>query len=194
MNIVRNLVVAALMTLVTTLLFGVAYPLTVTAVAQLLFPDKANGQLITNDRGAVIGSALIAQPFVSAAYFHPRPSGAGANGYDASASSGTNLGPTSKKLADAVAQRVADARAENPSMPVPIDLVTSSGSGLDPHISPAAALFQVPRVARARGVTEEALRQMVNARITPRQLGVLGEPTVNVLLLNLALDAQYPRK
>jgi K+-transporting ATPase ATPase C chain len=163
-------------------------------VAQLLFPDKANGQLITNDRGAVIGSALIAQPFVSAAYFHPRPSGAGANGYDASASSGTNLGPTSKKLADAVAQRVADARAENPSMPVPIDLVTSSGSGLDPHISPAAALFQVPRVARARGVTEEALRQMVNARITPRQLGVLGEPTVNVLLLNLALDAQYPRK
>jgi len=194
MNIVRNLVVAILMTVVTTLLFGVAYPLAVTGLAQLLFPEKANGQLITNDQGIVIGSAIIGQPFSSPAYFHPRPSAAGANGYDASASSGTNLGPTSQKLADAVAARVAEAKAENPSMPVPIDLVTSSASGLDPHVSPAAARFQVPRVARERGASEEAIRQLVDHQTTPRQFGVLGEPTVNVLLLNLALDARYPKK
>jgi K+-transporting ATPase ATPase C chain len=194
MNLAKNLLIAVLMTVVTTLLFGVAYPLVVTGLAQLLFRDKANGQLITNTDGVIIGSAIIAQPFSSPAYFHPRPSGAGANGYDATASSGTNLGPTSKKLVDAVAARVADARAENPSAPVPIDLVTSSGSGLDPDLSPAAALFQVPRVARARGIPEDALRLLVDAQTTPRQLGVLGEPTVNVLLLNLALDAQYPKK
>jgi K+-transporting ATPase ATPase C chain len=194
MNLRKNLLTALLMTVVTTLIFGVAYPLVVTGLAQLLFPDKANGQLITNKEGVVIGSAIIGQPFSSPAYFHPRPSAAGANGYDATASGGTNLGPTSKKLVDAVAARVADATAENPSMPVPVDLVTSSGSGLDPDISPAAALFQVPRVARERRVSEDAVRQLVDAQTTPRQFGVLGEPTVNVLLLNLVLDARYPMK
>jgi K+-transporting ATPase ATPase C chain len=194
MNLRKNLLIAVLMTAVTTLLFGVAYPLVVTGLAQLLFPAQANGQLVTNKDGVVIGSAILGQPFSSPAYFHPRPSAAGANGYDATASSGTNLGPTSKKLVDAVAARIADARAENPSAPVPIDLMTSSASGLDPDISPAAALFQVSRVARERGVTEDAIRQLVGAQTTARQFGVLGEPTVNVLLLNLALDARYPRK
>jgi K+-transporting ATPase ATPase C chain len=194
MNLRKNLLIALLMTVVTTLLFGVVYPLAVTGVAQLLFPEKANGQLVTNKDGVVIGSAILGQPFSSPAYFHPRPSAAGANGYDATASSGTNLGPTSKKLIDAVAARVADAHAENPSMPVPIDLVTSSGSGLDPDISPAAALFQVPRVARERGASEDAIRQLVDAQTKPRQLGILGEPTVNVLLLNLALEQRFPKK
>jgi K+-transporting ATPase ATPase C chain len=194
MNLGKNLLIALLMTVVTTLLFGVAYPLAVTGLAQLLFPAQANGQLVTNKDGVLIGSAIIGQPFSSPVYFHPRPSGAGANGYDATASSGTNLGPTSKKLAEAVAARVADARAENPSAPVPIDLVTSSGSGLDPDISPAAALFQVPRVARERGVSEDAIRQLVDAQTVLRRFGVLGEPIVNVLRLNLALDARFPKK
>jgi K+-transporting ATPase ATPase C chain len=186
MNITKNLVVAALMTLVTTVLFGVVYPLLVTGAAQALFPDKANGQLLTAN-GTVVGSVLLGQAFSSPGYFHSRPSAAG-TGYDAANSNATNLGPTNKKLVDAVKAAVEAARAENPGTPVPVDLVTSSGSGLDPHISPAAALFQVPRVARERHVSEADVRQLVEAHLEGRQLGFLGEPRVNVLALNLALD------
>jgi K+-transporting ATPase ATPase C chain len=192
MNITRNLVVAALMTVVTTVLFGVVYPLVVTGAAQALFPDKANGQLLTPN-GTVVGSALLGQTFSSPGYFHSRPSAAG-TGYDAANSNATNLGPTNKKLVDAVKAAVEAARAENPGTPVPIDLVTSSGSGLDPHISPAAALFQVPRVARERHLSEADVRQVVEAHIEGRQLGFLGEPRVNVLALNLALDGVWPRR
>jgi K+-transporting ATPase ATPase C chain len=186
MNITRNLVVAALMTVVTTVLFGVVYPLVVTGAAQALFPDKANGQLLTRN-GAIVGSALLGQAFSAPGYFHSRPSAAG-TGYDAVNSNATNLGPTNKKLIDAVKAAVDAAHAENPNAPVPIDLVTSSGSGLDPDISPAAALFQVPRVARERHLSEANVRQLVEAHTEGRQLGFLGEPRVNVLALNLALD------
>ena len=192
MTILKHVRTALLITITTTLLLGVVYPLVVTGAAQLLFPAKANGSLIMKD-GQVIGSALIGQTFVSPTYFHGRPSAAGA-GYDASASSGTNLGPTNKKLIDDVSERVAAARAENPGVPVPVDLVTSSASGLDPHISPAAALFQAPRVARERHVSEDAVRALVMAHVEGRQLGVLGEPRVNVLLLNLALDKNFTMK
>jgi K+-transporting ATPase ATPase C chain len=192
MTIGTHLRIAARMTVVTTILFGVVYPLTVTGLAQVIFPAQANGQLLTRG-GVTIGSALIGQPFSGDAYFHPRPSAAG-TGYDATASSGTNLGPTSKTLVDSVAARVHDAQVENPSMPVPIDLVTSSGSGLDPDISPAAARFQVPRVAKARGLDPAVLQAIVDAHTTARQFGILGEPRVNVLLLNLALDDAHPGK
>ena len=178
------------MTIVTTLLLGLAYPLVVTGLAQVIFPEKANGQLIRNADGAVIGSRLIGQPFSSAGYFRSRPSAAGANGYDASASSGSNLGPTNPKLIDRVKADVAKLQAENPGKPVPIDLVTTSGSGLDPHISPAAAEFQVPRVARERGMREDELREIVAAHTEGRQFGFLGEPRVNVLGLNLDLDSR----
>ena len=192
MNIKSNLVTAVLMTVVTTVLLGVAYPLAVTAIAQLLFPDKANGQLVEHG-GHVVGSRIIGQPFASPQYFHSRPSAAG-TGYDAANSGGTNLGPTNKKLIDAVTTAVDQIRADNPGVPVPVDLVTSSASGLDPHVSPAAALFQVPRVARARGIDERDVRRLVEARVEGRQWGVLGEPRVNVLELNLALDERWPIK
>ena len=190
MRVQKNLLTALLMTVVTTLLLGVAYPLVVTVLAQVIFPAKANGQL--RERGGhLIGSEIIGQGFTSADYFHARASAAG-NGYDATNSGGTNLGPTNKKLIDAVKAAVDAARTENPNAPVPIDLVTTSASGFDPHISPDNAMFQVPRVAKARGVSEPDLRQFVTEHIEGRQLGFLGEPRVNVLLLNLALDDRWP--
>jgi K+-transporting ATPase ATPase C chain len=192
MNITRNLTIAVLMTIVTTLLLGVAYPLVVTGLAQAMFPAQANGQLIERG-GKIVGSRIIGQPFSSSGYFRSRPSAAGA-GYDAANSAGTNLGPTNKKLIDAVKAAVDLAKTENPASPVPVDLVTSSASGLDPHISPAAALFQVPRVARERGMSEEELRRLMMGRTEGRQLGFLGEPVVNVLELNLALDDLHPLK
>jgi len=191
MNLTRNLLTAVLMTIVTTLLLGVMYPLVVTGVAQVLFPAQANGQLIERG-GRVVGSQIIGQAFSSPGYFRSRPSAAGA-GYDAANSAGTNLGPTNKKLVDAVKAAVDAAKHENPAAPVPIDLVTSSASGLDPHISPAAAEFQVPRVARERGIPEDEVRRLVSAHSAGRQFGVLGEPVVNVLELNLALDTEHPR-
>ena len=192
MNITKNLIIAMLMTVVTTLLLGVAYPLVVTGLAQAMFPAKANGQLIERG-GKTVGSRLIGQAFSSPGYFRGRPSAAG-TGYDAANSAGTNLGPTNKKLVDSVRAAVEAAAKENPSSPVPIDLVTSSASGLDPHISPAAALFQAPRVARERGTSEEDIRRLVQEHTEGRQLGFLGEPVVNVLELNLALDALWPMK
>ena len=180
------------MTIVTTVLFGLVYPLVITGLAQVIFPENANGQLIRAADGTVIGSRLLGQPFVSPGYFRSRPSAAGANGYDASASSGSNLGPMNQKLIDRVKADVATAKRENPGKPVPVDLVTTSGSGLDPHITPAAAEFQITRVARERGMSEDELRQLVNEHTEQRQFGFLGEPRVNVLELNLALDALHP--
>jgi potassium-transporting ATPase KdpC subunit len=192
MNLTRNLVVAILMTIVTTVILGVIYPLAITAVAQVAFPDKANGQLIERN-GRVIGSRIIGQGFSSPGYFQSRPSAAGM-GYDAANSAGSNLGPTNKKLIDAVTTNVDAARKDNPNAPVPIDLVTTSASGIDPHITPANAEFQLPRVARARGITEADLRRIVEAHTEDRQLGFFGEPRVNVLELNLELDRGHPIK
>jgi len=186
----RNLLTAVLMTIVTTILLGIIYPIAVTGIAQLVFPDKANGQLIRRSDGAIVGSRLIGQPFSGPGYFHSRPSAAGAAGYDAVRSSGSNLGPTNQQLVDRVRTDVANLQRENPAQAVPIDLVTTSASGLDPHISPAAAEFQVPRVARERGLKETELRQIVSRHTEARTFGLLGEPRVNVVELNLELDAR----
>jgi len=186
----KNLLIAVLMTIATTILLGLIYPLVVTGIAQVIFPDKANGQLIQRN-GQVVGSRLIGQPFGGPGYFHSRPSAAG-NGYDAANSGGSNLGPTNQKLVDRFKQDLPKLQAENPGKPVPIDLLTTSASGLDPDISPAGAEFQVPRVASERGMSEEAVRQLIARHTQGRQLGFLGEPRVNVLELNLALDATHP--
>jgi potassium-transporting ATPase KdpC subunit len=187
----KNLLIAVLMTIATTILLGLIYPLVVTLLAQLLFHDKANGQLISKN-GDVIGSRLIGQRFVSDKYFHSRPSAAG-NGYDAANSSGSNLSPTNQKLIDRIKSDTATAQADNSNTPVPIDLVTASASGLDPDITPAAALFQVPRIARVRGLSEDQVRALVQTHLLQRQFAILGEPRVNVLQLNLALDEQTSR-
>jgi K+-transporting ATPase ATPase C chain len=184
----KNLLISIWMTLATTVLLGIIYPLVVTGLAQLLFPRQANGELIRAS-GKLQGSTLIGQPFTAPGYFHSRPSNAGTAGYDASNSSGSNLGPTNKALLDRVSASVAAARAENPNAAIPVDLVTASGSGLDPDISPAAAEFQIARVARERGLSERDVRAIVSRHTVGRQFGFLGEPRVNVLELNLDLDA-----
>ncbi len=187
----KHFVTAILMTVVTTVLLGIVYPFVVTGLAQLLFPKQANGSLISAN-GKLMGSHLIGQPFSSPGYFRSRPSAAGNAGYDAGNSSGSNLGPTNKMLIDRMNADIQKAQAENPGVPIPMDLVTTSGSGLDPHISPEAADFQVPRVARERGMSEAGLRAMIANHTEGRQLGFLGEPRVNVLELNLDLDTTHP--
>jgi K+-transporting ATPase ATPase C chain len=187
----KNLITAILMTLATTVLLGIVYPLVVTGLAQLLFPQKANGQLIQAN-GKVAGSRIIGQAFSGPTYFHSRPSAAG-YGYQADNSNGTQLGPTNHQLTDRVKTDAAALQSENPNTPVPIDLVTTSASGLDPDITPAAAAFQVARVAKARGVSEDDLRSLVAKYTQGRQFGFLGEARVNVLLLNLELDSRFPK-
>src|ERR1051325_1244545 len=186
----KNLIISILMTIVTTILLGLIYPLIVTGLAQLIFHDKANGQLIVKN-GRVVGSRIIGQGFAGPGYFHSRLSAAG-NGYDAANSSGSNLGPTNQKLIDRVKADTERLQAENPGKPVPIDLVTTSASGFDPEISPAAAEFQVPRIAKERGMTEEDVRHFVAKHTLGRQWGFLGEPRVNVLELNLDLNEAHP--
>src|SRR5271170_858028 len=188
----RNFLISIWMTLVTTVLLGIVYPLVVTALAQLLYPRQANGELIQRAGGEVAGSRLIGQPFTSAGYFHSRPSAAGPAGYDPMSSGGSNLGPTNKALIDRVSSTVQSLGAEKPGARIPVDLVTTSGSGLDPHLSPAAAEFQIPRVARERHLSEADVRGLVVKHTEGRQLGFLGEPRVNVLELNLELDAVQP--
>jgi K+-transporting ATPase ATPase C chain len=188
----KNLVTAILMTIATTVLLGILYPLAVTGIAQLLFPKQANGQLIQRD-GILVGSRLIGQQFSGPGYFHSRPSAAGAAGYDASASSGSNLGPTNAQLIARVNGDVAKLQTDNSATPIPIDLVTTSGSGLDPDITPAAAQFQIRRVALERKIPETEIARLVLDNSEGRQWGFLGEARVNVLELNLALDARYGR-
>jgi potassium-transporting ATPase KdpC subunit len=188
----KNLMISVLMTIVTTILLGIIYPLVVTGLAQVLFKDKANGQLIVQN-GKVVGSRIIGQAFTGAAYFHSRPSMAG-SGYDAANSSPSNLGPTNQHLIDRVKSDVAANQVDHPQQAVPVDLVTTSGSGLDPHITPAAAEFQLERIARERGTKVDDLRRLVLKHTEGRQMGFLGEARVNVLELNLELDQQFPLK
>ena len=187
----KNLITAILMTLATTVLLGIIYPLVVTGLAQVLFPQKANGQLIEAN-GKLVGSKIIGQAFSGSSYFHSRPSAAG-YGYQADNSNGTQLGPSNHQLTDRVKADAASLQSENPNTPVPIDLVTTSASGLDPDITPAAAAFQVPRVAKVRGISEDQLRSLVTQHTQERQFGFLGEARVNVLMLNLELDSRFPK-
>jgi K+-transporting ATPase ATPase C chain len=187
----KNFITSVLMIIIFTVSLGVVYPLAVWGVSQVIFPYQANGSLIKNQSGEVIGSELIGQTFTSAGYFHSRPSAAG-NGYDAGASSGSNLGPTSAKLIDRIKTDTETLQAENPGSAVPADMVTTSASGLDPHISPAAAEFQISRVAKERSMNETELRQTLARFTEARQFGFFGEPCVNVLLLNLELDKRFP--
>ena len=189
----KYLVTSLLYTAITAVVLGMAYPLLMTALAQALFRDNANGQLIKRN-GVTIGSRIIGQPFAGPGYFHGRPSAAGVNGYDATSSGGTNYAPTNSKYIDRVESNVAELQKQNPGVPVPIDLVTASGSGLDPDVTPAATEFQIARVARERGIPEAELRKLIAEHIEPRQFGFLGEPRVNVLELNLALDQLAPLK
>ena len=185
----KNFMIALWFTLVTTVMFGVLYPLAVTGLAQVLFPGRANGQLLERN-GKVVGSRIIGQAFTGPGYFHSRPSSAG-TGYDPTSSGGSNLAPTNKTLIERVRGDVKKLQAENPTAPIPVDLVTSSGSGLDPDISPAAAEFQIPRVAHSRGMKDDDVRTLVQKHTKGRDLGFLGEPRVNVLELNLELDALH---
>ena len=187
----KHLLNAVLMTIATTVLLGIIYPLVVTGLAQLFFPTQANGGLIHRN-GVLVGARLIGQPFTGPGYFHSRPSAAGAAGYDATASTGSNLGPTNAQLIARVNGDVARLHGQNPNLPVPVDLVTTSGSGLDPHITPAAAKFQVWRVAVEREVAEAEIEKLVAEHTEGRQWGFLGEPRVNVVELNLALDERFP--
>src|SRR5271154_4996782 len=188
----KNLLISVLMTIVTTILLGIIYPLVITGLAELFFKDKANGQLIMQN-GRVVGSRIIGQAFTGPAYFHSRPSAAG-TGYDAANSNGSQLGPTNHALIDRVKADVASNQADHPGQPVPVDLVTTSASGLDPDISPAAAEFQVKRVAAQRSASEDQIRQVVQRHLQPREFGFLGEPRVNVLELNLDLNAKFPMR
>jgi K+-transporting ATPase ATPase C chain len=189
----KELLVALRVTAVTLVLTGLVYPLVTTGLAQVLFPHRAAGSFVTDEAGRVVGSELIGQGFSAPGYFHPRPSAAGKDGWDATGSTGSNFGPTSKKLRDSAAEAMQKLQAENPGAPgpPPVELVTASASGLDPHLSPAGALWQVPRVARARHVAEDRVRALVESQLERRDLFVLGEPRVNVLALNLALDRQF---
>ena len=189
----KTFTIALRATIVTLVLTGLIYPFVMTGLAQVLFPWRANGSLVTDEKGQVIGSELIAQGFANPAYFQPRPSAAGEKGYDAANSSGSNLGPTSKKLQDRIKDDLKRLKEENPDATgsVPAELVTTSGSGLDPDLSPTAMLWQVPRVAKARGVTAERVKAVVDSNVEGRTFGILGEPRVNVLLVNLALDRQF---
>jgi potassium-transporting ATPase KdpC subunit len=191
-SLVANLRTAVLITLATTVIFGLLYPIAVTAIAQILFPHRANGSLIEKNN-QIVGSELIGQTFAGPGYFHSRPSNAG-TGYDASQSSGSNLAPTNHQLIDRIKSDAAKLHAENPNMPIPIDLLTASGSGLDPEISPAAGEFQTPRIASERHISETQVRQLIAKHTAGRQFGFLGEPRVRVLELNLDLDATYPKK
>jgi potassium-transporting ATPase KdpC subunit len=185
----KNFLIALWFTLVTTVMFGVLYPLAITGLAQVLFPGRANGQLIERN-GKIVGSRIIGQSFAEPRYFHSRPSSAG-TGYDPTSSSGSNLGPTNKLLIERVRSDVQKLQSENPNVPIPVDLVTASGSGLDPDISPAAAEFQIARVAHSRGINEDDVRTLVRKHTKDRDLGFLGEPRVNVLELNLELDTLH---
>jgi K+-transporting ATPase ATPase C chain len=190
----NDLFAALRATLFTLVLTGLAYPLITTGAAQALFPARARGSMAADDSGREVGSELIAQPFASAAYLQPRPSAAGEKGWDAASSGGSNLGPTSKALRDRIEKERQRLQEENPGAPeVPVELLTASASGLDPHLSPAAALWQVPRISRARGIAPERVQAVIEAHVEGRDLWVLGEPRVNVLLVNLALDSHFGR-
>jgi potassium-transporting ATPase KdpC subunit len=191
----KTMTIAIRTTIVTLVLTGILYPFVMTGLVQVLFPWRANGSLVTDEKGQVVGSELIAQGFANPAYFQPRPSAAGEKGYDATSSGGSNLGPTSKKLQDRLNDDINRLKTENPEATgaIPAQLVTASASGLDPHLSPEAMLWQLPRVAKARGISAERVKAVVESSVEGRTFGILGEPRVNVLLVNLALDRQFGR-